>query len=77
MRIGPNDIPKTTFRTRYGHYKFLVMSFRLDNAPAYFMGLMNKVFADFLDTFMVIFIDNILIYSRSHEEHARYLSMTL
>jgi hypothetical protein len=65
MRIRTSDIPKTTFSTRYGLYEFTVMSFGLTNAPAYFMDLMNKVFMEYLDRFLVVFIDDILIYSKS------------
>jgi hypothetical protein len=63
LKIRPSDIPKTTFITKYGLYEFMVMSFGLTNAPAYFMYLMNSVFMDYLDKFIVVFIDDILIYS--------------
>jgi hypothetical protein len=65
MKIRPSDIPNTAFLTRYGLYEFSVMSFGLANAPAYFMDLMNKVFMEYLDRFVVVFIDDILIYSKS------------
>jgi hypothetical protein len=70
-------IPKTTFITKYGLYKFTVMSFGLTNAPTFFMNLMNSVFMDYLDKFVVVFIDDILIYSQSEEEHADHLRMVL
>jgi hypothetical protein len=77
LRIRPSDIPKTTFITKYGLYEFTVMSFGLTNAPAFFMNLMNSVFMDYLDNFVVVFIDDILIYSQSEAEHADHLRMVL
>jgi hypothetical protein len=77
MRIRPSDIPKTTFLTRYGLYEFTVMSFGLTNAPAYFMNLMNKVFMEYLDRFVVVFIDDILIYSQSDSDHEEHLRLVL
>ena len=77
LRIRESDIPKTAFRTRYGHYEFLVMSFGLTNAPAAFMDLMNRVFCPYLDRFVIIFIDDILVYSRSELEHERHLGLVL
>ena len=77
LKIKESDVPKSAFRTRYGHYEFLVMSFGLTNAPAAFMDLMNRVFSAYLDKFIIVFIDDILIYSRSQEEHAEQLRMVL
>jgi hypothetical protein len=77
LRIRPSDIPKTTFITKYGLYEFNVMSFGLTNAPAFFMNLMNSVFIDYLDKFVVVFINDILIYSQSEEEHVNHLKMVL
>ena len=77
LKISPEDVPKTVFRTRYGHYEFLVMSFGLTNAPAAFMSLMNGVFKPFLDSFFIVFIDDILVYLKSEEEHANHLHIVL
>ncbi|KAL0537580.1 hypothetical protein IC582_026561 [Cucumis melo] len=77
LRIKDGDVPKTAFRSRYGHYEFIVMSFGLTNAPAVFMDLMNRVFREFLDTFVIVFIDDILIYSKTEAEHEKHLRMVL
>ncbi|KAA0033187.1 ty3-gypsy retrotransposon protein [Cucumis melo var. makuwa] len=77
LRIRDSDIPKTAFRSRYGHYEFIVMSFGLTNAPAVFMDLMNRVFKDFLDTFVIVFIDDILIYSKTEAEYEEHLHRVL
>nr|GEW22225.1 reverse transcriptase domain-containing protein [Tanacetum cinerariifolium] len=77
LRVRDEDIPKTAFRTRYGHYEFQVMSFGLTNSPAVFMDLMNRVCKPYLDKFIIVFIDDILIYSRNKEEHANHLRIIL
>nr|XP_009791116.1 PREDICTED: uncharacterized protein LOC104238456 [Nicotiana sylvestris] len=77
LRIKTEDISKTAFRTRYGHFEFLVMSFGLTNAPAAFMDLMNRVFKPFLDHFVIVFINDILVYSRSEAEHEQHLRVVL
>ena len=77
LRIRASDVPKIVFRTRYGHYEFLVMSFGLTNSPAALMDLMNRVFRPDLDSFVIGFIDDILIYSRSREEHEQHLRVVL
>ena len=77
LRVKEADIPKTAFRTRYGHFKFTMMSFRLTNAPAEFMDLMHKVFQPYLDRFIVVFVDDILIYSKSEEDHEGHLRVVL
>ncbi|CAN4090498.1 unnamed protein product [Withania somnifera] len=77
LRIRTEDIPKTAFRTRYGHYEFLVMSFGLTNAPAAFMDLMHRVLKLNLDSFVIIFIDDILVYSKSKSDHERHLALIL
>ncbi|GJU91251.1 putative reverse transcriptase domain-containing protein, partial [Tanacetum coccineum] len=77
LRIRKEDIPITAFRTRYGHYEFQVMPFGLTNAPAVFMDLMNRVCKPYLDKFMIVFIDDILIYSKNKEEHGEHLKTIL
>nr|GEW89651.1 retrotransposon protein, putative, Ty3-gypsy subclass [Tanacetum cinerariifolium] len=77
LRVREEDLPKITFRTRYGHYEFQVMPFGLTNAPTIFMNLMNQMCKPYLDKFMIVFIDDILIYSESEEEHAEHLKLIL
>ncbi|GJW63306.1 putative reverse transcriptase domain-containing protein [Tanacetum coccineum] len=77
LRVREEDIPKTTFRTRYGHYEFQVIPFGLTNAPTVFMDLMNWVYKPYLDKFVIIFIDDILIYSKNKEEHEGHLNLIL
>ena len=77
MKIREQDIPKTAFTTRYVLYEYTVMSFGLTNAPAYFMSMMNKVFMEFLDKFVVVFIDDILVYLKNEEEHKEHLRLVL
>ncbi|WVZ71428.1 LOW QUALITY PROTEIN: hypothetical protein U9M48_020016 [Paspalum notatum var. saurae] len=77
LRIRPSDIPKTAFISRYGLYEYTVMSFGLTNAPAFFMYMINSVFIEYLDKFVVIFIDDILIYSKTEEEHEEHLRLEL
>jgi hypothetical protein len=77
LKVQECYIPKTTFVSRYGLYEYTMMSFGLTNAPAHFMYLMNKVFMEYLDKFVVVFIDDILVYSRSKEEHEEHLHLVL
>jgi len=77
IKIRPQDIPKTAFSTRYGLYEYLVVSFGLTNTPTYFMYLMNSVFMPELDKFVVVFIDDILVYLESEQDHAEHLRVVL
>ena len=77
LRVKEVDVPKTAFRTRYGHYEFLVMPFELTNAPTAFMDLMNRVFRPYVDQFVVVFIDDILVYSKDAQEHEQHLTLVL
>ena len=76
MRVREADVLKTMFRMRYGNFKFTVMPFGLTNAPTTFMDLMHSVFQPYLDQFVVVFVDDILIYSQSEEEHENHLSVS-
>ena len=77
LKIREDDISRTAFRTCYGHFEFRVMPFGLTNAPTTFMDLMNRVFRPYLDRFVIVFIDDILIYSRTMEEHDEHLTIVL
>ena len=77
LKIKEGDIPKSTFRTRYGHYEFMVMHFGLTNALSVFMDLMNRVFKEYHDKFVIVFIDDILVYSKTEEEHKEHLRLVL
>jgi hypothetical protein len=77
LRIKEGDIPKTAFRTQFGHYEFVVVPFKLTNAPAVFMSLMNGVFRKYLDRFVQVFLDDILIYSKNEREHEEHLRVVL
>ena len=77
IKIRNGDIPKTAFVTRYGQYEYTVMSFGLTNAPATFSRLMNSIFMEYLDKFVVVYVDDILIYSKKEEEHAEHLRLVL
>ena len=75
--VKADDVQKTAFRSRYGHYEYVVMPFGVTNAPVVFIDNMNRIFRSFLDKFVVVFIDGILIYSRTQEEHAKHLRLVL
>ena len=77
LKIRASDIPKTAFPTRYGHNEFLVMSFDLTNASAAFIELMNGVFRPYLDSFVIVFVDDILVYSKTEEDHVQHLNIVL
>ena len=77
IRVKSEDVPKTAFRTRYGHYEYLVMPFGVTNAPGVFMDYMNRTFYPYLDRFVVVFIDDILVYSKTWEEHEEHLRVVL
>ena len=77
LKIRSEDVPKTAFRTRHGHYEFLLMPFGLINAPATFMDIMNRIFQPYLDQFVIVFVDDILVYSGSKEDHEEHLRAVL
>ena len=77
IRVPPDDVQKTAFRTRYGHFEFLVLPFNLTNAPATFMHLMHSIFSEHLDSFIIIFLDDILIYSQNLDDHLTHVKMAL
>ena len=77
IKVKEEDIPKTAFVSRYGHHEYLVVPFGLTNAPAIFMNLMNKIFMPYLDKFVIVFIDDILVYSKDKAEHAKHLKIVL
>jgi hypothetical protein len=77
VKIRDEDNSKTAFKKRYGHYEFIVVPFGLSNAPVVFMCLMNGVFRNYLDKFFIVFLDDILVYSKTEEEHEQHLRMVL
>jgi len=77
IRIAAEDVPKTAFRTRYGHFQFRVLPFGLTNAPATFQNLMQDIFKDYLDDFVVVFLDDILVFSKTRPDHERHLRLVL
>nr|KYP73731.1 Transposon Ty3-G Gag-Pol polyprotein [Cajanus cajan]KYP73738.1 Transposon Ty3-G Gag-Pol polyprotein [Cajanus cajan]KYP73739.1 Transposon Ty3-G Gag-Pol polyprotein [Cajanus cajan]KYP73740.1 Transposon Ty3-G Gag-Pol polyprotein [Cajanus cajan] len=77
IRVRAEDVSKTAFRTCYGHYKYLVMPFGVINAPGVFMDYMNRIFHPYLDRFVIVFIDDILVYSKTREEHVEHLRIIL